>query len=103
MTTRPLTTLSQSSLQDYIDCPRRFKLRYLEGLAYPAVESEPALENEKRLEEGEIFHRLVQQSLLGLGGAKVGRLARSPNLARWWKNYLEHHPDLSGYTIYREQ
>ena len=102
MPKKPLTALSQSSLQDYADCPRRFKLRHLEGLSYPAVESEPALENEKRLEEGELFHRLVQQSLLGMDQAKLGRIANSPNLRRWWQNYLDHRPDISGYTIYPE-
>ena len=39
---------SQSSLQYYFDCPRRFQLRYIEHLAWPAVETEPVLENERR-------------------------------------------------------
>jgi CRISPR/Cas system-associated exonuclease Cas4 (RecB family) len=83
-----LTTLSQSSLQDYADCPRRFQLRYLDRLVYPAVEAEPALENEKHQQEGEYFHRLVQQHQLGIPAEKVGRLANTPNLQRWWDNYL---------------
>ncbi|MCZ7553427.1 MAG: PD-(D/E)XK nuclease family protein [Anaerolineales bacterium] len=33
---------SQTNLQDYRECPRRFKLRYMLGLAWPAIESEPA-------------------------------------------------------------
>ena len=40
---------SQRSLQDYVDCRRRFELRYLQNLAWPAVEAEPHLEQEKRL------------------------------------------------------
>jgi predicted RecB family nuclease len=83
-----LNTLSQSSLQDYTDCPRRFQLRYLEKLSYPAVESEPALENEKHQQEGEYFHRLVQQSLIGIPSEQIGKLANSPNLQRWWDNFL---------------
>jgi RecB family exonuclease len=78
---------SQSSLQDYMDCPRRFSLRYLKQLDYPAEEMEPALENERRLQEGEYFHRLVQQSLLGLPAEKLARLANTPDLARWWQNW----------------
>ena len=35
---------SQGSLQDYVDCPRRFQLRYMMKLAWPAVEAEPAVE-----------------------------------------------------------
>lgn len=99
---KPLSILSQSSLQDYADCARRFQLRYLEQLQYPAVESEPALENEKHQQEGEYFHRLVQQSLLGLPDDKLTRLANSPNLARWWDNFQAHHPPLDGFAIYPE-
>jgi len=84
----PLNTLSQSSLQDYQDCPRRFELRYLQRLAYPAVETEPALENEKHQQEGEYFHRLAQQNLIGIPAEQVGRLANTENLQRWWDNFI---------------
>jgi CRISPR/Cas system-associated exonuclease Cas4 (RecB family) len=90
-----LTTLSQSSLQDYHDCPRRFELRYLQRLAYPAIETEPALENEKHQQEGEYFHRLVQQHLIGIPAEQIGKLANTDNLQRWWDNYL-NAADLSG-------
>jgi len=81
-------TFSQSSLQDYADCPRRFQLRYLDQLIYPAAESEPALENERHLLEGQHFHRLAQQHLLGIPTEKLARLANTPNLQRWWENFL---------------
>jgi CRISPR/Cas system-associated exonuclease Cas4 (RecB family) len=84
-----LTTLSQSSLQDYQDCPRRFELRYLQRLAYPAIETEPALENEKRQREGDYFHRLAQQHLVGIPAEQVGRLANTENLQRWWGNFQD--------------
>ncbi|MDP1716390.1 MAG: PD-(D/E)XK nuclease family protein [Anaerolineales bacterium] len=83
-----LATLSQSSLQDYHDCPRRFELRYLRRLAYPAIETEPALENEKHQQEGEYFHRLVQQHLIGIPAEQIGKLANTDNLQRWWENYM---------------
>jgi CRISPR/Cas system-associated exonuclease Cas4 (RecB family) len=83
-----LTTLSQSSLQDYHDCPRRFELRYLQRLAYPAIETEPALENEKHQQEGEYFHRLIQQHLIGIPAEQISKLANTDNLQRWWENYL---------------
>ena len=92
-----LNVLSQSSLQDYVDCARRFQLRYLERLSYPAVESEPALENEKHIQEGEYFHRLAQQYLIGIPPEQVAKLAaaRTPNLQKWWENFL-NNPDLRG-------
>ena len=92
-----LTTLSQSSLQDYHDCPRRFELRYLQRLSYPAIETEPALENEKHQQEGEYFHRLVQQHLIGIPAEQIAKLANTENLQRWWENYITAK-DLSGLT-----
>ena len=83
-------TFSQSSLQDYSDCPRRFYLHFIEKLNWPAVETEPALEKEQHLREGQLFHRLVQQHLVGIPADRLTRLATSPNLERWWRNYLAH-------------
>lgn len=92
-----LTTLSQSSLQDYNDCPRRFELRYLQRLAYPAIETEPALENEKHLQEGEYFHRLAQQYFIGIPAGQVAKLANTDNLQRWWENFVQSD-SLTGLT-----
>jgi CRISPR/Cas system-associated exonuclease Cas4 (RecB family) len=89
MVSGSISLLSQSSLQDYVDCSLRFKLRYLERLSYPALESEPALENEKHQQEGEYFHRLVQQHLIGISAEQIGRLANTPNLQRWWSNWQD--------------
>ena len=89
MSTQPfqLTTLSQSSLQDYMDCAQRFKLRYLDRLSYPAVETEPTLENEKHQQEGEYFHRLLQQYLIGIPAVQIEKFANTANLQRWWGNF----------------
>jgi hypothetical protein len=91
-----LTTLSQSSLQDYMDCAQRFKLRYLDRLSYPAVETEPTLENEKHQQEGEYFHRLVQQHLIGIPAEHITRFANTPTLQRWWQNF-QNSKDLAGF------
>ena len=90
-----LTTLSQSSLQDYMDCAQRFKLRYLDRLSYPAVETEPALENEKHQQEGEYFHRLIQQYLIGIPAEQIAKFANTPNLQKWWENF-QTAKDLTG-------
>jgi CRISPR/Cas system-associated exonuclease Cas4 (RecB family) len=91
-------TFSQSSLQDYADCPRRFQLRYIDRLAWPAVETEPVAENERRQQEGQLFHRLAQQHLLGLPAENLARLANTPNLERWWRNFTSWAADLRGLT-----
>ena len=90
-----LTTLSQSSLQDYMDCAQRFKLRYLDRLSYPAAETEPTLENEKHQQEGEYFHRLIQQHLIGIPAQQIAKFANTPDLQKWWVNF-QNDKDLSG-------
>jgi CRISPR/Cas system-associated exonuclease Cas4 (RecB family) len=82
-------TFSQSSLQDYADCPRRFQLRYIDQLNWPAVDAEPILENERRQTEGQLFHRLVQQYLIGVPPENLSLMANTPNLERWWRNWLD--------------
>jgi hypothetical protein len=80
---------SQGSLQDYVDCPRRFQLRYIQRLAWPAVEAEPPLENERHLQQGAAFHRLVHQHVLGLSPERLSSTITDEDLSRWWHNYLE--------------
>lgn len=93
---------SQSSLQDYADCPRRFELRYIRQLQWPAVETEPALENERRQQEGQLFHRLVQQHLIGIPEERLAQMASTPDLRRWWENYLSHPISLLDYAKHTE-
>ena len=90
-----LTTLSQSSLQDYVDCAKRFQLRYVERLSYPAIESEPTLENEKHQQEGAYFHRMIQQYLVGVPAEQITKIANTANLQRWWEHFL-NDKNLSG-------
>jgi CRISPR/Cas system-associated exonuclease Cas4 (RecB family) len=95
-------TFSQSSLQDYVDCPRRFQLRYLDKMQWPAVETAPVLENERRQIEGQLFHRMVQQYLIGLPADKLTGLASTDKLRRWWENFLTHGPTVAGYSLFTE-
>jgi len=85
---------SQSNLQDYIDCQRRFQLRYLLRIAWPALETQPATDNENYLRLGAEFHYLIRQHITGvpveLLTASVNRRPESDqnDLAHWWENYL---------------
>jgi hypothetical protein len=86
---------TQGNLQDYLDCRRRFQLRHLEELPWPAVEAEPIHENERRLQLGSAFHSLVQQHLLGVPASRIGQMlagsrAAGTELGRWWENYLDY-------------
>lgn len=89
---------SQGSLQDFVDCARRFQLRYLERIAWPAVPAEPILENERHMQQGELFHLMVQQQLVGVPVDRLTAMAQGDvDLAAWWEAYLAAAPaDLPG-------
>jgi hypothetical protein len=91
---------SQSSLQDFETCARRFQLRYLQQLRWPAIESEPVREAERLAQLGIDFHRLVQQHIAGLPeDVLTNSLAESdPALLGWWQSYLRHRPTLAPET-----
>jgi CRISPR/Cas system-associated exonuclease Cas4 (RecB family) len=83
---------SQNNLQDYWDCPRRFQLKYLLHQPWPAIQSEPVLEQESRMELGDRFHRLVHQHQIGIDAELLSNAANDPELAAWWQNYLTDAP-----------
>jgi CRISPR/Cas system-associated exonuclease Cas4 (RecB family) len=89
-------TFSQSSLQDYLDCPRRFQLRHIQRLAWPALTVEPPLDNERFMKQGAAFHRLVQQHLLGVPAQRLTGMVVDAELRSWWDNYLQAPPDPQG-------
>ncbi len=79
---------SQSSLQDYVDCKRRFQLRYIQQRAWPAVEAEPAKDNELYMQRGSQFHHMAHQYWLGVGAEKIaGQVEEDEVLSRWWENF----------------
>lgn len=90
---------SQSSLQAYEDCPRRFWLAYVEQLPWPAVEASPVQEHEELMRLGSTFHRLVERAEVGLD---AGLLAATldPPLSGWFDAYLRHRPtDLPAHYV----
>ncbi len=84
-------TFSQSSLQAYVDCARRFWLAYVEQLPWPAVEASPVQEHEALMRLGEHFHRLVQRSEEGIDPARVAEGLTLP-LAAWFDAYRQQRP-----------
>jgi len=92
MSLPPDFQFSQASLQDYVDCPRRFQLRYLLRVDWPAIEAEPALESERHLQQGNAFHRLVHQHTLGIPEERLLDAVADEDLRRWWYNYLTLPP-----------
>ena len=83
---------SQDSLQDFADCRRRFQLRHVLRLAWPAVEAEPVLEHEAHMQKGAAFHRLVHQHASGVPADRLLRYVEDEELELWWHSYLQKQP-----------
>jgi hypothetical protein len=79
---------SQGNLQDFIDCRRRFQLRYLKRISWPAAVTEPLQENERRLLLGTQFHHLIHQYLIGIPAEKISAMLHDEELNSWWINFL---------------
>ena len=80
---------TQGSLQDYSECARRFELRFIKRMRYPALEVQDALKFEARTRQGARFHKLVQQHLLGVPAEALSQsLSDDEELSRWCANYL---------------
>lgn len=56
--------LSRARLVDFLDCPRRFELRYLRQLAWPTVPLDA--ETAVSLQNGQQFHNLLERHFLHL-------------------------------------
>ncbi len=79
---------TQSNLQDYLDCPRRFQLRYVQSQAWPGVEAEPFLEHERYMERGAEFHRLVERHQLGIDPVLIEAHIDDSDMRAWWQSYV---------------
>ena len=88
----PSFIFSASSLQDYVDCPRRFQLRYLQHCDWPAVETEPVALTERHMERGRDFHRLAHQRQLGISDDLLTAVAENAGLGDWWTDFLASGP-----------
>ena len=86
---------SQSNLQDFVDCRRRFQLRYIQRLAWPAIEIEPVQEHERELQRGSQFHHIIHQHLLGVPEPRLTAMVHDEELLRWWQAYLAHSNEFS--------
>jgi hypothetical protein len=82
--------LSRGKLATFLECRRRFQLRYLEGAAWPAAPLPIA--DEERLGRGQQFHQLVQQFYLGLPVDAATIADRT--LREWWLTFVQYKPKL---------
>ncbi len=100
----PHFQFSQSNLQDFVDCPRRFYYRYVLDLQYPAPQSAPLRDFELHMQQGEQFHRLAQQAILKIAPDAIAETIDDDRVYGWWENFRaqglvgvpeQRHPEIT--------
>ena len=84
---------SQSSLTAYEQCRRRFLLRYLRRMEWPAPLTDRLSEWEEAIRRGLAFHQFVLQQSLGMDVETVVQKSDDPLLVTWWQNWCQRLPE----------
>jgi hypothetical protein len=80
--------LSQYKLTAFLACQRRFQLRYLRRLPWPAP---PLPEHtEQLLQQGQDFHQLLERHFLGL--TITPATIPDGRIRQWWQAFAAHSP-----------
>lgn len=83
---------SQNNLQDYVECPRRFQLRYVLMQPWPSLITSSPLDFEEQMRRGARLHHLAHQYALGLDVASLEGTIVDETLKGWWHTFLHHPP-----------
>lgn len=93
---------SATSLQDYVDCPRRFQLRYVLELPWPALDTTTPGDQEQRARLGHDLHRMIHQHLADLPVASPAAAPAESPLPGWWQAYLKFAAQWQNWRIVPE-
>ncbi len=105
----PAFVFSQQSLNDFQECPRRFYLRYVVRLAWPAapLPGSDAARHEAHVQRGAVLHRWIERFWLGIppqAPASTAPYEADQDLQTWWRRFADtdfsdlpaqHLPELS--------
>lgn len=83
---------SQASLQAYVDCPRRFQLRYVLMQPWPALITDSPNDFERYRQRAADLHRLAHQYSLGIAPERLTEAIDDEGLGHWWQVFLDHPP-----------
>lgn len=89
---------SQNKLHDYLECHRRYELRYLQQRIWPAVHSEPVLDLEEQLNNGKSFHLMAQQFFSGIHQDAILLQVENEKISTWWKAFLSFAESYKQFT-----
>jgi len=81
-------TFSATTLQDFIDCKRKFKLKYIDHLSWPAPLSQLNTKYSEAITRGRKFHQLIQQHFIGIPDYELFNSIQDHTVRQWLKNAL---------------
>ncbi len=88
----PTFVFSQYSLGDYVDCPRRFYLKYVAQQPWPSIEATPreadVMAYRAYLRRGAVLHRWIERYWLRLPTPDVANIA-DDELRTWWLRFQQ--------------
>lgn len=83
---KPLS-LTQLHIRHFLECPRRFELRYLAPFVWP--EPPYSLDTEQAFDRGRAFHRMLERHFLGLDQQPAS--IDDPTIRAWWAAFQSGH------------
>ena len=95
-------SFSAKKIQDFIDCERRYELRYVLNQSWPAITSEPILEIESNIQRGNKFHYLIHQFFSGVPEKTLKKTACDDVIINWFDNFLSFHKTLKIIKFFSE-
>ncbi|PKO17171.1 MAG: hypothetical protein CVU39_05300 [Chloroflexi bacterium HGW-Chloroflexi-10] len=81
-------TFSQQKIHHYLECQRRFELKYILQQPWPAIRSQPVIEMERQMLEGQQFHLMAQQYLSSIDPVLIETQINSEKLNNWWQSFI---------------
>lgn len=86
--------LSQSNLQDFSECHRRFQLKVVDDISWPAAYLEPLSQLEQATEIGNKFHQLCHQFFTGIDYESLSLSITDSDLKIMWENFSVFAKDI---------
>lgn len=83
-----IRSLSATSLQDFLDCRRRFQLKYIDQISWPQPLNAVNIKQLEAMTRGREFHQLMQQHFLGIPDEKLLKSIDDNTLKTWFINTI---------------
>ena len=100
--TKTRLSLSQSSFQDFRECPRRFQLKVVENTTWPAAALEPLSQLERYTDLGNKFHQISNQFFSGIPSNIIKANITDPDIKLMWENFIPFAEELADHQRYSE-